>query len=93
MNFCAMSIFETLKDPLLKLWQSTGLYQSNWQNYVMMLIAFVLFYLAIAKKFEPLLLLPIAFGMLVVNIPGGADILYFPGYGTEVMHPADATHA
>lgn len=93
MNFCAMSFFETLKDPLLKLWQSTGLYQSNWQNYVMMLIAFVLFYLAIAKKFEPLLLLPIAFGMLVVNIPGGADILYFPGYGTEVMHPADATHA
>ena len=37
---------------------------------IMLLIACVLFYLAIVKKFEPLLLLPIAFGMLLVNIPG-----------------------
>ncbi len=37
---------------------------------IMLLVACVLFYLAIVKKFEPLLLLPIAFGMLLVNIPG-----------------------
>jgi len=38
--------------------------------FVMMLIAFVLMYLAIKKGFEPLLLLPIAFGMLLTNLPG-----------------------
>ena len=43
-----------------------------WQVAVMFLISFVLIYLAIGKKFEPLLLLPIAIGMLLTNIPGGA---------------------
>ena len=42
-----------------------------WQTAVMFLIAFVLVYLAIVKGFEPLLLLPIAIGMLLTNIPGG----------------------
>ena len=42
----------------------------GWQYLVMYLIAFVLIYLAIAKKFEPLLLLPIAVGMLLTNLPG-----------------------
>ena len=42
----------------------------GWQYLVMFLIAFVLIYLAIAKKFEPLLLLPIAVGMLLTNLPG-----------------------
>ena len=37
---------------------------------IMLLVACLLFYLAIVKKFEPLLLIPIAFGMLLVNIPG-----------------------
>ena len=47
-------------------------YDSNWwQTAVMFLIAFVLIYLAIGRKFEPLLLLPIAIGMLLTNIPGG----------------------
>ena len=41
-----------------------------WQTAVMWVIAFVLIYLAIGKKFEPLLLLPIAFGMLLANLPG-----------------------
>ncbi|MBR5155505.1 MAG: sodium ion-translocating decarboxylase subunit beta [Clostridia bacterium] len=43
---------------------------SNWKILVMILISFVLMYLAIVKKFEPLLLLPIAFGMLLTNLPG-----------------------
>ena len=42
-----------------------------WQTAVMILISFVLIYLAIGKKFEPLLLLPIAIGMLLTNLPGG----------------------
>ena len=54
-----MDIFGMLKS----LWESTGFTQSTWQNYVMILVSFVLFYLAIVHKFEPLLLLPIAFGM------------------------------
>ena len=67
-------------DILINLWDSTGIYAStNWQNYVMIAVSLVLFYLAIARKFEPLLLLPIAFGMLIVNIPGGYEILYADG--------------
>ena len=42
----------------------------NWKGLLMLLIAFVLLYLAIGKKFEPLLLLPIAFGMLCTNLLG-----------------------
>ena len=42
---------------------------SQWQSFVMILISFVLFYYAIVKKFEPLLLLPIAFGMFLANLP------------------------
>ncbi len=42
----------------------------NWKCLVMIVIAFFLSYLAIVKKFEPLLLLPIAFGMLLTNLPG-----------------------
>ena len=42
-----------------------------WKTAVMILISFVLIYLAIGKKFEPLLLLPIAVGMLLTNLPGG----------------------
>ncbi len=61
---------------LLNLWESTGLFASTWQNYVMLLVSFVLFYLAIWRKFEPLLLVPIAFGMFLANIPGAHDVLY-----------------
>ncbi len=56
-------------DSLLKLWQDSGFASLNWQSLVMLLISGVLIYLAIAKKFEPLLLLPIAFGMLLANLP------------------------
>ena len=63
---------------LLKLWQDSGFYavtngflsQGGWQNLVMIIIACVLLYLAIVKKFEPLLLVGIAFGCLLSNLPG-----------------------
>lgn len=58
------------------LWEQSGLSQGSWQNYVMLGIAVILFYLAIVKKFEPLLLLPIAFGMFIVNIPGAYNVLW-----------------
>lgn len=68
-------------EQFYKLWQSTGLYafidgHANWQNIVMVLISFVLVYLAVVKKFEPLLLLPIAFGIFIVNVPGAYRILF-----------------
>ena len=57
-------------EQLRSLWQNTGLYQLELPQLVMMLICLLLLYLAIRKKFEPLLLLPIAFGGLLANIPG-----------------------
>lgn len=60
----------------VNLWESSGLARGDWTNYLMILISFVLFYLAIVKKFEPLLLLPIAFGMFLINLPGAYDILW-----------------
>ncbi len=56
-------------DALKKLWESSGIAGMAWQNGVMILVAFVLIYMAIGKKCEPLLLLPIAFGMLLSNLP------------------------
>ena len=51
--------------------ESTGFANATWQQYVMIGIACVLLYLAIVKQFEPLLLLPISFGMLLANLPLG----------------------
>lgn len=58
-----------LADALLKLWRESGYMALDWKALVMIVLACVLVYLAIAKKFEPLLLLPIAFGMLLANLP------------------------
>jgi Na+-transporting methylmalonyl-CoA/oxaloacetate decarboxylase beta subunit len=59
--------------------QQTGFYmfgqEGNWKCLIMIAISFVLLYLAIVKGFEPLLLLPIAFGMLCTNLPG-ADMFH-----------------
>ena len=60
----------------VNLWESSGLAKGDWTNYVMILISFLLMYLAIVKKYEPLLLLPIAFGMFLINLPGAYDILW-----------------
>ena len=91
------SIWSEIATSFANLWHSTGLYtlfsgEASIQNLIMVLISFVLVYLAIVKKFEPLLLLPIAFGMFIVNIPGSYRILFGDkGYivstlsGTEVF--------
>ena len=59
--------------------QQTGFYmfgqEGNWKCLIMIAVSFVLLYLAIVKGFEPLLLLPIAFGMLCTNLPG-ADMFH-----------------
>ena len=69
---------DALLSSLLNFWESTGVYKlinsveaQWWQTIVMLGIVCVLAYLAIVKGFEPLLLLPIAIGMLLTNLPGG----------------------
>ncbi|MDE7431077.1 MAG: sodium ion-translocating decarboxylase subunit beta [Lachnospiraceae bacterium] len=55
-------------DTLSNLLHQTAFFNLTWGNYVMILVALVFLYLAIAKEYEPLLLVPIAFGMLLVNM-------------------------
>lgn len=82
-SLSAVNVGEQISQSLVNLWKSTGLYElfsnfttSGWQNLAMIAIACVLVYLAVKKQFEPLLLLPIAFGMFIVNIPGVYKILF-----------------
>ena len=92
-----MNIGETL----LKLWNNSGFSkmfaafgEGGWQNLVMILIGCVLLYLAIAKKFEPLLLCGIAFGCILTNLPGagmynqGLWSCYVEGIPYEVLDEA-----
>lgn len=71
--FTASAEEMSLGESMVKFMNDTGfarLIDGNWLCLVMIAIACFLFYLAIVKKFEPLLLLPIAFGMLLTNLPG-----------------------
>ena len=77
-------------EVLLNLWNrsgfaalSSGFMDGGWQNLAMIVIAFVLLYLAIVKKFEPLLLCGIAFGCLLTNLPLGG--LYHQDLWTNFM--------
>ncbi len=67
-------IFESLK----QFWYFTGFANATWQNLVMILIGIVFITLAIKKEWEPLLLVPIGFGMIIGNIP------MFPGLNIGV---------
>ena len=67
--------------------EQTGFYQffqgDNWKCAIMIVVAIVLLFLGIVKKFEPLLLVPIAVGMLVTNLPGAEmyhEILFAGGH-------------
>jgi sodium ion-translocating decarboxylase beta subunit len=68
-------------EQLHTLWINTGLYQMSLGQGVMLLVGMLLVYLAIVKKFEPLLLLPIGFGSILANIPG-ADL----AVGDGILH-------
>ena len=63
-----MDILHGFWESIVGLFNTSGLTSLPWQNYVMILISLVLIFLAIKKQYEPLLLLPIAFGMLLVNL-------------------------
>lgn len=77
-------------NAIVEIFQESGFMSLSWQNWVMILVSFLLLYLAIVKKFEPLLLLPIAFGMLLVNIYPNimADPLMMSSYEGEVVEGA-----
>ncbi len=75
-------------ENLTLLWESTGLYSISGGQVAMMAVGFLLLYLAIKKGFEPLLLLPIGFGAILVNIPvaemgGEGGILHYLYFGIK----------
>lgn len=71
-------MLETFWETIQTLAAKSAFANISWQQGVMILLSFLLMYLAIVKKFEPLLLLPIAFGMALTNIPGAE--LYHPEF-------------
>ncbi|MBQ2290679.1 MAG: sodium ion-translocating decarboxylase subunit beta [Paludibacteraceae bacterium] len=74
-------------NDFINFFQGMGFMQMDWQQGVMLLISFLLLYLAIKKQYEPLLLLPIAFGMLLTNLPGAE--MYHPELWANFL---DANH-
>ena len=77
-----------------RLWEMTGFVGLTWGNVIMILIGVLLLYLAIVKKFEPLILIPIAFGAILANLPNApivnppsdgmpGGLLYYISFGVE----------
>lgn len=82
-------------DMLIEFMQGTGFYNLQFTEVIMIVIASVLLYLGIAKKYEPLLLVPISFGILLVNLPlgglltpgsesGAGGLFYYLSLGLEL---------
>src|SRR5574344_752985 len=75
------------QELLENFWNSTGIagffVDGGWKNLIMIAIACVLIFLAIKKGFEPYLLLPIAFGMLLINLPGAKAELFKTTYDAD----------
>ena len=85
-------MIEMAKEVLLKLVQESGFALLTWQEGVMLLVSFVLLFLAIVKKFEPLLLVPIAFGILLANLPGAGLMDDPAGIMTELAEGVEPAH-
>ena len=81
-----MAIIQSFLDTLVQLAQESGFAgffaDGGWKNIIMILISFVFMYLAIGRGFEPLLLVPISFGMLLTNLPGAE--MYHPEFWNYV---------
>lgn len=71
---------------LMQFLQNTGYYLADYRHICMILVGSTFIYLAVAKQYEPLLLLPIGFGMLVGNIP------FFKGFGLGIYEPNSVLH-
>jgi len=81
---------------IVRLFESSGFANLSWGNWVMFVIGGVLIYLAISKKYEPLLLIPIGFGTILANLPlaemgsygeGIIALIYNQGIKTELLPP------
>ena len=73
---------------LTSVWTDSGFSNLTWENCVMILVGLILLYLAIAKEYEPLLLLPIAFGCIMANFPNTGfndemGVMMAIGYGIK----------
>ncbi len=68
-----MSFSDFLLQNLEQFWHLTGFYNATWQHFVMLAVGLFFIWLAIKKDFEPMLLVPIGFGMLIGNIPFNAE--------------------
>ena len=81
-------------DSIVGIFANSGFTSLPWQNYIMLLVSFVLIYLAIKKQYEPLVLLPIAVGMLLVNlypaIAIGGQTQYLPVEEYLKAHPGES---
>ena len=77
-----MAIIQSFWNTLTQLAQESGfagfIADGGWKNIIMILISFLFMYLAVGRGFEPLLLLPISFGMLLTNLPGAE--MYHPEF-------------
>ena len=85
-------MIDVIKDTLWTLVQESGFALLTWQEGVMLLVSFLLLFLAIVKKFEPLLLVPIAFGILLANLPGAGLMDDPAGIMTELAEGAERAH-
>jgi len=73
-------------DLLIQFLHNTGYYLADYRQIIMIVVGCLFVYLAIAKEYEPLLLLPIGFGILVGNIP------FFKGFGLGIYEPNSVLH-
>lgn len=64
-----MEFSQFITDNFAQFWHLTGIYNASWENFVMLGVGLFFIWLAITKNFEPMLLVPIGFGMLIGNIP------------------------
>ncbi len=83
------SFGEFMQQTVADFWKFTGFYNCSWTNLVMLGIGMFFVWLAIKKNFEPLLLVPIGFGMLIGNIPfqPGMEIgIYEPGSVLNILY-------
>ena len=77
-------------EDLLRFFQEMGFMNMDWRQLVMLFVSFFLLFLAIKKQYEPLLLLPIAFGMLLTNLPGAE--MYHPELWTRFLDANDPAY-
>lgn len=83
------SFSDFIRETIRTFWEFTGFYNCEWTNLVMLAVGCFFVWLAIKKNFEPLLLVPIGFGMLIGNIPfqPGMEIgIYEPGSVLNILY-------